>query len=303
MIKETPDITEPVEVFGFTTARELVNQTLNYHNITKGYTAHEEPNVPSGFQNIDKITKGFKRGELTTISTRPGNGKTAFLLSLAQNISVLLERRVALFSPERSAVKVISRLIESNTSHSIEKIRQGLLKEGDREHTISLIQPIASANLYIDDSPNLDSAEIVRRCHQVKTKYQTDIILVDAPELYTSHIQEPGSRQSATEELIQSLANVAAELDIPVVCFSQIGKPASMINGGFTPSLDELPDILATRSGTVIFIHRPEYYNMPSKSLPKGTVELIIHKTGNGTEPKSTHLKFIESIDRFVDPQ
>lgn len=96
MIKETPDVTEPVEVFGFTTAQELVNQTLNKPNI-QGTSPYEEPNIPSGFENIDKITKGFKRGELITIATRPGNGKTAFLLSLIHNMAVMQERRVALF--------------------------------------------------------------------------------------------------------------------------------------------------------------------------------------------------------------
>lgn len=303
MIKETTDITEPVEVFGFTTAQELVTQTLNIQNITKHYSAYEEPNIPSGFENIDKITKGFKRGELTTISTRPGNGKTAFLLSLIQNVSVLLERRVALFSPERSAAKVISRMIESNTSHSIDKIRQGLLKEGDKAHTISLIQSIASANLFIDDSANLNADEILSRCRQVKQEHQAEIIFVDAPESYTSHIQDPESRDAASEELIVALRNAAMELDVPVVCFNQISKPANLINGGFVPSLKELPGFISENSGTVMFIHRTAYYRAASDSVPKGSVELIISKHNSEVKQHLTYLKFIESIDRFVNPE
>jgi replicative DNA helicase len=302
MIKEIPDITEPVEVFGFATARELVNQTLQVTPNAAQYSAYEEPNIPSGFQNIDNITKGFRRGELTTIGTRPGNGKTAFLLSLVQNMAISLERHVALFSPERSAQKVIRRLIESNTSHSVEKIRQGLLKEWDKAHTDSLIQRIASANLFIDDTTNLDAHELLLRCHQVKQKYQAEVIFVDSPESYTAHFQDPATRINAAEELIQTLATVAKELDIPVVCFTQIGKPVAMVNGGFTPSIDELPTYMAVNSGTVIFIHRPEYYNMPTRDLPKGAVELIFNKHNNTIVQERTFLKFIESIDTFVDP-
>jgi replicative DNA helicase len=302
MIKEIPDITEPVEVFGFATARDLVNQTLNITPSASQYSAYEEPNIPSGFQNIDNITKGFRRGELTTIGTRPGNGKTAFLLSLVQNMAISLERRVAMFSPERTAIKVIHRLIESNTSHSVDKIRKGMLKEWDKAHTDSLIQRIASANLYIDDTAHLDAHELLLRCHQVKQKYQAEVIFVDSPESYTAHLHDPDTRLHAAEEMIQTLASVARELDIPVVCFTQIGKPITMVNGGFTPSIDELPPYLAINSGTVIFIHRPEYYNIPSKGLPKGAVELIFNKNNNNLIQERTYLKFIESIDTFVDP-
>lgn len=303
MIKETPDITETVEVFGFSTARDLVNQTLNYQDLTKVYSAYEEPNIPSGFEHIDRITKGFKRGEITTISTRPGNGKTAFLLSLVQNIAVLLERRVALFSPERSAVKVINRLIESNTSHSIEKIRQGLLREGEKAHTLSLIQPIASANLFIDDSTNLDAKEIAMRCHLVNQRHHADIILVDSPESYTAHILDPEARDAAAEEMILGLKNIAAELDIPIVCFNQLSKPVSMINGGFTPSTKELPVYLTENSETIMFIHRPEYFHVRNESLPKGTVEMIIGKLNGKVGSHIAHMKFIDSIDRFVNPE
>ncbi len=302
MIKEMPDLTEPVEVFGFSTAGDLVNQTLNFQNLTKKYEAYEEPNIPSGFGNIDKITKGFKRGEITTISTRPGNGKTAFLLSMVQNIAVLLERRLALFSPERSAGKVISRLIESNTNHSVKKIREGLLREGDKENTLSLIKPIASAGLFIDDSKNLDAQEIVIRCHHVCKKHHAEIILADSPDSYTTHIHDPESRRAACEEIILSLRNVASDLDIPVVIFNQMPKPSDITNGGLMPSIKEIPEYLAENSDTVIFIHRPEFYQRKNVSIPGGMVELIVKKLHQQETQQFTYLRFIESIDRFVNP-
>jgi len=303
MIKETPDITEPVEVFGFSTAKEIINQTLNYQNLTKGYTSFDEPNIPSGFGNIDQITKGFKPGTLTTVSTRPGNGKTAFMLSVVHNVAVMLERKVALFSPERSAVKVINRLIESSTSHSIEKIRQGLLREGEQAHTMSLIDPIASAGLFIDDTPTLDTTAIVQRCKQVHAKQGVDIILIDSPELFMAHLQTIECRDAAFSELITSLKAVSEELNIPVVLFNQLPKPATLVNGGFIPSLKELPEYVTNPSDTVFFLHRPEYYQARNVSVPKGSIEIVFGKL-HGSEVKHvTYLRFIESIDRFVNPE
>lgn len=303
MIKETPDITEPVEVFGFSTAKEIVNQTLNYQNLTKGYTGFDEPNIPSGFGNIDQITKGFKPGTLTTVSTRPGNGKTAFMLSVVYNVAVMLGRKVALFSPERTAVKVINRLIESNTSHSIEKIRQGLLKEGEQAHTLSLIEPIASAGLFIDDTTTLDTTAILARCRQIHARHAVEIIFVDSPELYAAHLQTQECRDSAFSELVNGLREVAQELSVPVVLFNQLPKPSTLVNGGFIPSLRELPEYVTSPSDTVFFLHRPEYYQARNAAVPKGAIELVFGKL-NGAEVKHvTYLRFIESIDRFVNPE
>ncbi len=302
MIKETPGITEPLAVSGFFTAGELVNQTLNYPHIKKHYSAYEEPNIPSGFENIDIITKGFKRGELITVGTRPGNGKTAFLLSLVQNLALSLDRKVALFSPRRSGVKIISRLIESNTSHSISQIRNGLQKETDKAHLISQIRHIASAGIFIDDSVVLDATEMLLRCHQVRNKHIADIIFVDSPESYASHIQDPERRYAETEELILTLKYAARDLDVPVVCFTELPATPGMVNGRLLPSLQELPPYLLTASNTVIFIHRPEFYQVRNSSMPKNTIELIIGKNHDEVVQEHLCLKFIESIDRFVNP-
>jgi replicative DNA helicase len=303
MIKETPDITEPVEVFGFSTAKEIINQTLNYQDLSKGYTCFDEPNIPSGFGNIDQITKGFKPGTLTTVSTRPGNGKTAFMLSVVYNVAVTLERKVALFSPERTAVKVINRLIESNTSHSIEKIRQGLLREGEQAHTLALIEPIASAGLFIDDTTTLDSAAIIHRCRQVHSKQNVEIILVDSPEHYMAHLQTQECRDSAFSELVTGLKAIAEELNIPVVLFNQLPKPATLVNGGFIPSLKELPEYVTASSDTVFFLHRPEYYQARNVTVPKGSIEIVFGKLYGAEVKHVTYLRFIESIDRFVNPE
>ncbi len=302
MIKELPDITEPVEVFGISTARELINRTLHQQQYAAPYSAHEEPNIPSGFENLDQITKGFKRGELTVVATRPGNGKTAFLLSLINNLSMVLDRRVALFTPERSAQKVINRLIESTTRHSVDQIRGGLLKDADMKLVAGQVQRIASSNLFFDEAQTLDAKELMLRCYHLKEKHQPEIILVDSPYSYVNHIQDEVIKAMEMQEMMRVLKHIAVEMDIPVVCFQQLGRPARPVNGGIVPVIDELPECIAKAGNRFIFIYRPEYYSAKNTAIPKGTVELLIYNQGGQGEPVSTFLKFIESIDTFVNP-
>ncbi len=302
MIKELPEIPEQLEVFGFSTAREIVNQTLHQTANHRGDTVKETPNVSSGFANLDSITNGFKRGSLTTIGTRPGNGKTAFVLSMIHNISVVSDRCVALFSPERSAVKVVKRLIESHTSHSVERIRRGTLKDGEQAHALSLVDAIANASLLIDDNPTLNDREITKRCQAAVKQFHAEIVLVDSPESYVMHLHDPEVRAEALQEMITSLKQFAVEAQVPVVLFTQLPKPHTLINGGFVPSMKELPDFVNDHSDNVLFIHRPEFYQSSNTSAPKGTVSLISGKIDNREDKKETFLKFIESIDRFTDP-
>jgi len=302
MIKELPEIPERLEVFGFSTAREIVNQTLHQTVSHRGDAGSESPNISSGFVSLDAITKGFSRGSLTTIGTRPGNGKTAFVLSMIHNISVVMGRRVALFSPERKAVKVISRLIESHTSHSVDRIRKGNLKAGDRAHAMSLVDAIAEASLFIDDTPTLYAADLIQRCRSAVVHQQAEIILIDSPESYVMHILDPERRESALREIIEGTKRFAEEAEVPVVLFKQLPKPASLENGGFIPSLKDLPPFVSALSDNVIFIHRPEYYQAKNTSVPEGSVALITGKLNNKEEKQETFLRFIESIDRFIDP-
>ena len=83
--------------------------------------------IPSGFNEIDKLTSGWQQSDLIIIAARPGMGKTAFTLSMARNISVENNIPVAFFSLEMSALQLITRLISSETGLNSEKLRPGKL--------------------------------------------------------------------------------------------------------------------------------------------------------------------------------
>ena len=94
----------------FSTLKEVVIQLLQ----NTGYLVDlSTTGVATGFDKVDAITNGFQAGEVSAIASKPGNGRTAFLLSLLFNIASKSGKAVGVFSPERSATKMFYRLIES----------------------------------------------------------------------------------------------------------------------------------------------------------------------------------------------
>ena len=84
--------------------------------------------VSTGFVDLDRITGGFQKSDMIVLAARPGMGKTAFVLTMARNITVEYNVPVAVFSLEMSAVQLVQRLISAETEISSDKFRKGTLQ-------------------------------------------------------------------------------------------------------------------------------------------------------------------------------
>jgi len=297
MEQNTLEITEQTEVFGFTSIRELVNQTLK-----KDFGRKLKNNgLSSGFKALDKITGGFQKGELTTVAVKPGMGKTAFLLSVANNIAIKNNHSVAIFSSERSNLKITNRLIESETGMSLDKLMHGDLKDSEQDHMHSLISSIAKASIFLDDTPSLSTDELEKKSRALKLQYNVDLIIVDYLELLTTSITDTSSREEQLSRIVQTLKDIARELNLPILLFSQI--PGHFHGFGQTkpPSLKNLPVFLSEISDVVMFLHRTDIFPAENQPHGKGMVELIVAKHPVHNEQNVAPLTFIESHAKFAD--
>ena len=292
---KTIDNSESLGVF--VSAEKLIKQALDkrYNNYIK-----ETPksNVLSGFSEIDKIAKGFKNGELTTIAVRPGIGKTAFLLSLINNIAVYGNRKVGVFSAERSARKLFSRLIESSTGLSLSKINSGRLTDVQRNLVIPVIKNLSYTNLHIDDTTNPTTESIIEKA-KTMAKGGLEIIFIDYLELMSSSLKTKDKvcNKDPFCPIMHALSAMAKEIDIPVVLFSQLSKPIVYNNRfKYTPDyVNELTDVL-------MFLNRPDYCHINDiDGKEKGLAEVTIAKDHDSVEFKVAKLKFIESLDKYTD--
>ena len=295
MKENTLDVTEQSKVFEFMSIGEIVNQTLQ-KNVKEESTPTN--GLSTGFNEIDRVISGLKNGQLVTVAVRPGMGKTAFLLSLTNNIAIKNNHSVAIFSSERSNQKITNRIIESETGMSIEKLRSGEVIENENDQLHAIISNIAKAKIYLDDTPSLSVEELVKKSRQLKFFNSVDLIIIDYLELLSTNDVEADSREEQLNNIVHTVKEIAKELNVPIVLFSQIQGQGFGYNSFRKPAIKDIPVFLSELSDVVMFLHRTDL--MGQSCHIKEKVEMIIAKYDNQNHNTSVPLRYIESMAKFA---
>ncbi len=293
------EVTEQPEGFRFTSIRELVNRTLNQNF----GTAPDTGGLSSGFKELDEALGGFRTGQLYTIAVRPGMGKTAFLLSLVNNMAIKTNHGVAVFSSERSNMKMTSRLIESETGMSLHKLLSGQMKESERDHMLSLLNNIAKARIFIDDSPGPSAAELLQKIKTLKAMQDIDIIMIDYLELLGFNGSQESDRPAMLARLVGNIREAARELQLPILLFSQSAGHTNGSKSKKGTRLSALPAFIREHSDRYMLLHRKDAFPRPDAQKNDHSVELHVSGKSSDEAGKVLPLNFIESIAKFTDFQ
>jgi len=263
--------------------------------------------VPSGFSKLDRVTGGWQKSDLVVIAARPGMGKTAFVLSMARNISVVFKRPVAMFSLEMAAVQLVTRLIASETHLPADKLKRGDLQDYEWQQLNTQIGRLVDAPLYIDDTPALSIFELRAKARRMKQQYNIELVIIDYIQLMQSTGDSKGNREQEISNISRSLKSLAKELDIPIIALSQLNRSVETRGGLKKPILSDLRESGAIEqdSDMVLFIYRPEYYKFDTmddqnQTPSKGKAELIIAKHRNGAL-EDIRMRFIAEFAQFAD--
>jgi len=264
--------------------------------------------VPSGFAQLDRVTAGWQKSDLVILAARPGMGKTAFVLSMARNISVNFKRPVAVFSLEMSSVQLVTRLISSETQLKAIKLKKGELKNFEWQQLNTMISNLVEAPLYIDDTPALTIFELRAKARRMKQQYNIELIVIDYIQLMQgSNDNKGGNREQEISNISRSLKSLAKELDIPIIALSQLNRSVETRGGLKKPILSDLRESGAIEQDAdmVLFIYRPEYYKfdqMEDGTSSQGKAELIIAKHRNGAL-EDIRLRFVADFAQFTDDE
>lgn len=262
--------------------------------------------IPSGYDEIDKLTSGWQPSDLIIIAARPGMGKTALTLSMARNIAVGQNIPVAFFSLEMSSVQLITRLISSETGLSSEKLRTGNLEDYEWEQLNIKVKNLEKAPLYIDDTASLSIFDLRAKARRLASKYGIKMIMIDYLQLMTaSSGNKNGNREQEISTISRNLKALAKELKIPVIALSQLSRAVETRGGSKRPLLSDLRESGAIEQDAdiVSFIYRPQYYKIEEwdddeRTPTEGQAELIVAKHRNGGLD-NIRLKFIGKLGRF----
>ena len=258
--------------------------------------------VPSGFTELDRVTAGWQKSDLIIAAARPGMGKTAFVLSLARNAAVRFNKPVAFFSCEMSSLQLVNRLISSETEISGEKLRKGDLTEAEWQQLNSKIRPLENAPIYIDDTPALTVFELRAKCRRLVAERKVELIIIDYLQLMQVGDGKAGNREQEISTISRSLKAIAKELNVPIICLSQLSRDVEKRGGTKKPQLSDLRESGAIEQDAdmVLFIYRPEYYDQETENGTPGLAEIIVAKNRNGSL-RSVNLRFIGHLTKFVD--
>lgn len=262
--------------------------------------------VPTGFNDLDKLTLGWQPSDLIIIAARPAMGKTAFVLSMARNISIDFNRAIAFFSLEMSAEQLMTRLIVSESGFDSRTIKSGRLDTEQWAHLEKSIVPLQNAPLFIDDTPALSIFEFRSKTRRLKVQYDIQLIVIDYLQLMTGPTETRGNREQEVSTISRSLKAIAKELNVPIIALSQLNRSVETRGGDKRPQLSDLRESGAIEQDAdiVSFIHRPEYYGMDKdqsgEPLAPGLAEIIIAKHRNGATD-IVNLKFRAEQARFTN--
>ncbi len=255
--------------------------------------------VPSGFIDLDALTGGFHPSDLIIIAGRPSQGKTAFALSIARNAAVMHDVPIGIFSLEMSAQQLVMRLMCAEARVDAHKVRTGRLPEDEWIKLSTSVGRLYKAKIFIDDTPSLSVLELRAKARRLKSEHNIGMVVID----YLQLMQGPKSqsREQEISSISRSLKALAKELNIPVIALSQLNR-AVEARADKRPALADLRESGAIEqdADVVIFVHRPEMYNIEQKGDKpiEGLAEIIIGKQRNG--PVDTvELQFIKQYARF----
>lgn len=239
--------------------------------------------IPSGFKKLDEYTSGFQNSDLIILAARPSMGKTAFCLNIAQYAAYNTQKSIMLFSLEMSHTQLVTRLLCSEARIDGSKVRRGFLSEEDWLKLTMTAGVLESTPLLIDDTPNATLLEIRSKARRAFAQDKIGMIIIDYLQLIAwSGIGKSESRQQEVSQISRSLKGLARELNIPVICLSQLSRAVESRTDK-RPMLSDLRESGAIEqdADVVMFLYRDSYYN-PQKEDSKGKGEVIISKQRNG---------------------
>ena len=219
---EVYDVTDRRTSEDYLPLSAIMGDTLNEIEAISNHSG-EMIGVPTGFEELDRITNGLHGGQMVIVAARPALGKSTLGLDLCRAASIKHGLPSVIFSLEMSRNEIVMRLLSAEAQVPLQHMRSGNMSDSDWTKLASKMGTVSEAPLFIDDSPNMTLMEIRAKCRRLKQRHGLRLIVVDYLQLMTSG-KRVESRQQEVSEFSRSLKLLAKELDVPVVAISQLNR-------------------------------------------------------------------------------
>ena len=256
------------------------------------------PGISTGFHELDRQLTGLNKSDLILVAARPGMGKTAFALNLALNGAKASPKDVVVFQLEMSKDQLASRFLSSQAMVDAQKLKTGALDDDDWMKIARASNVLSKLRIYVDDNPSITVAEIKAKCRRLGDGL--GMVVIDYIQLMQSGGKRNDNRVQEVAEISRGLKIMAKELNVPVVCLSQLSRAAEN-RADKRPMLSDLRESGAIEQDAdiVMFIYRDDYYDAESED--KNIAEIIIAKNRHGSTG-TTNLQWVGQYTTFSNP-
>ncbi|MBQ9250041.1 MAG: replicative DNA helicase [Oscillospiraceae bacterium] len=241
------------------------------------------PGLSTGLPDLDRMILGLNKGEFVLIAARPGMGKTSIALNIALHAAMNLGKTVAIFSLEMSREQLVSRFLSRAALVPSQNLLTGQLTEQQWRDISDAAQTISATDIRIDDNPTLTVSDMNAQCRRLN---KLDLVVIDYLQLMQSagsgHSWSNESRTQAVSDISRMMKIMAKELNVPVVCLSQLSR-ASETRQEKRPMLSDLRESGAIEqdADVVIGLYREGYYNKECEN--PNLAEAIVLKNRKGS--------------------
>ena len=240
------------------------------------------PGLSTGLPDLDRVTLGLNKSELILIAARPGMGKTSIALNMALHAAMNEHQTVAIFSLEMSREQLVTRLLSRAALVPSQNLLTGQLSDQQWREISNAAQALSATDIRIDDNPTLTVSDMNAQCRRVAN---LGLVVIDYLQLMQSagsgHSWSNESRTQAVSDISRMLKIMAKELNVPVICLSQLSR-ANESRQDKRPMLSDLRESGAIEqdADVVIGLYRDGYYNKESENA--NLAEAIILKNRKG---------------------
>ncbi len=257
------------------------------------------PGLSSGLRDLDTKINGLNKSDLLLVAARPAMGKSAFALNIAVNVAKKYDKTVAVFNLEMSREQLVMRLLANESFVELQKLATGKLSEEEWGKLCMASAALSQTDIRIDDNPSVTVADINAKCHRLDN---LGLVVIDYLQLMQGSGYGKGggeNRVTVVGEISRALKIMAKELNVPVICLSQLSRAVESRTDK-RPILSDLRESGAIEqdADVVAFLYRDEYYNENTEE--KGVAECIVGKNRHG-ETGTVKLQWIGQYQTFAD--
>jgi replicative DNA helicase len=284
---------------GFVSMRDLVKES--YPKIEQAFEQKRLiTGVPTGFVDLDEMTRGLQGGDLIIIAARPSMGKTSLVLNIAQYVAAQPDLTVGFFSLEMSKESLFIRMLTSEAQIDSHRLMSGAVGHKDYGRISHALESLSGMRLFIDDTASIGVLEMRAKSRRLQAEHGLNLIIIDYIQLMSGR----GRFENRTLELAsisRSLKGLAKELRVPIIILSQLSR-APEARSDHRPQLSDLREsgALEQDADVVALIYRDDVYNKDPNNPDAGTAEVIIAKQRNGPTGV-VKLAFLREQTRFAN--